>query len=165
MYPRAVKIRFSSGSVHEYIRIVEAYRENGKVRQRVVADLVRQDLLVEILPKLSPLLAGETDLECDHPAAPQVADASTCGANRQRIANSGRSFFRHRITSLNVGQSRQIQRRLVAAPAGAARRKSVPGEWRRRAVIERRSADFPADEVSGPVACPDPVPRTGEPRQ
>src|SRR6516164_6443525 len=30
-------------------------------------------------------------------------------ANRQRIANSGGSFFRHRITPLNVSRNRQIQ--------------------------------------------------------
>jgi hypothetical protein len=50
MYPRTVKVRSSSGSVHEYIRIVEAYRQDGKVKQRVVADLGRNDLLVEIFP-------------------------------------------------------------------------------------------------------------------
>ncbi len=63
MYPRTVKVRSSSGSIHEYIRIVEAYRDDGKVKQRVVADLGRKDLLVEILPKLRRLLAGDADLE------------------------------------------------------------------------------------------------------
>jgi hypothetical protein len=52
MYPRTVRIRSSSGTVNEYVRVVEAYREDGKVKQRVVADLGRKDLLIEILPKL-----------------------------------------------------------------------------------------------------------------
>ena len=39
MYPRTVRIRSTNGTVNEYVRIVEAYREDGKVKQRVVADL------------------------------------------------------------------------------------------------------------------------------
>ena len=59
MYPRTVKVRSSSGTVNEYVRVVEAYREGGKVKQRVVADLGRKDLLVEVLPKLRRLLTGK----------------------------------------------------------------------------------------------------------
>src|ERR1700727_2134318 len=77
MYPRTVKVRSSSGTVNEYVRIVEAYREGGKVKQRVVADLGRKDLLVEILPKLRRLLAGD-DAGPD-PAELQVGDAATWG--------------------------------------------------------------------------------------
>ncbi len=79
MYPRTVKVRSSSGSIHEYIRIVEAYREDGKVKQRVVADLGRKDLLTEILPKLRRLLAGDTDEEPGDPAALHVGEAATWG--------------------------------------------------------------------------------------
>ena len=79
MYPRTVKVRSSSGSLHEYIRIVEAYREDGEVKQRVVADLGRKDLLVEILPKLRRLLAGDTDDEPGDPAALHVGEATTWG--------------------------------------------------------------------------------------
>ena len=50
-YLRTVKVRSSSGSINEYVRVVEAYRDNGKVKQRTLADLGRKDLLVEILPK------------------------------------------------------------------------------------------------------------------
>ena len=71
MYPRTVKVRSSSGSIHEYVRIVEAYREDGKVKQRVVADLGRKDLLIEILPKLRRLLAGETEPEPGQPRRPR----------------------------------------------------------------------------------------------
>jgi len=52
MYPRTVNVRSSSVTVNQYVRVVEACREGGKVKQRVVADLGRKDLLVEILLKL-----------------------------------------------------------------------------------------------------------------
>ena len=79
MYVRTIKVRSSRGTVNEYVRVVEAYRENGKVKQRVVADLGRKDLLATLLPKLrrvlegTPAIAGrpEDDLE--------VLDASTWG--------------------------------------------------------------------------------------
>ena len=65
MYVRTIKVPSSNGSVNEYVRIVEAYRHNGKVKQRVIANLGRKDLLQELLPKLervlrgTPLVAGE----------------------------------------------------------------------------------------------------------
>jgi transposase len=79
MYPRTVKVRSQNGTVHEYVRVVEAYRDHGKVKQRVVADLGRKDLLVELLPKLRRLLDGDAAGESGNPADPQVVDASTWG--------------------------------------------------------------------------------------
>jgi transposase len=75
MYPRTIKVRSKNGSVNEYVRVVEAYREDGKVKQRVIADLGRKDLLVELLPKLRRLLDGDSGELAD----PQVVDASTWG--------------------------------------------------------------------------------------
>ena len=71
MYPRIVKVRSSNGTVHEYVRIVESYRQDGKNRQRVVADLGRKDVLAELLPRLRRLLAGE-DALVDEQAGPDV---------------------------------------------------------------------------------------------
>src|SRR5262245_33236178 len=79
MYPRTVKVRSSRGIVNEYVRVVEAYREGGKVKQRVVVDLGRKDLLVALLPKLRRLLAGEAGSDSGDPAEPHVIDASTWG--------------------------------------------------------------------------------------
>src|SRR5215472_6184040 len=79
MYPRTVKVRSSSGTVNEYVRVVEAYRDGGKVKQRVVADLGRKDLLVQLLPKLRRLLAGDSDAGSTDPAEPQVLDAANWG--------------------------------------------------------------------------------------
>ena len=79
MYPRTVKIRSTNGTVNEYVRVVEAFRENGKVKQRVVADLGRKDLLVEMLPRLQRLLAGDQALDTGELPDPRVVDASTWG--------------------------------------------------------------------------------------
>jgi len=58
MYIRTVKVPSSSGMINEYVRVVEAYREGGKVKQRVVADLGRKDVLQQLLPKLERVLRG-----------------------------------------------------------------------------------------------------------
>jgi transposase len=79
MYPRTVKVRSSSGTVHEYVRVVEAFREGGKVKQRVVADLGRKDLLVAILPKLRRILDGSSGADTSDPAEPQVLDTADWG--------------------------------------------------------------------------------------
>ena len=79
MYVRTVQVRSSSGTVNEYVRVVEAFREDGKVKQRVVADLGRKDLLIEMLPKLRRLLTGEDSAEPSGLAETQVGEAATWG--------------------------------------------------------------------------------------
>src|SRR4051794_24634991 len=79
MYPRTIKVRSSSGTVHEYVRVVEAYREDGKVKQRVVADLGRKDLLVGILPQLQRLLTGNGGPDGSTPTDPELVEAATWG--------------------------------------------------------------------------------------
>jgi transposase len=59
MYIRTVKVPSTNGTVNEYVRVVEAYRENGKVKQRTIADLGRKDLLRALLPQLERVLKGE----------------------------------------------------------------------------------------------------------
>jgi hypothetical protein len=41
MFLRIVKVAGSSGTVHEYVRVVTSVREHGKVRQKVIANLGR----------------------------------------------------------------------------------------------------------------------------
>ena len=80
MYPRTVKVRSSSGTVNEYVRVVEAYREDGKVKQRVVADLGRKDLLARDAPQApTTLLADEADSSDRSATDLDVGDASTWG--------------------------------------------------------------------------------------
>ena len=80
MYLRTVKVPSSSGKVNEYVRIVEAYRQDGKVRQRVVADLGRKDVLAALLPRLQRLLAGENAMADQVPPSElKVLEAATWG--------------------------------------------------------------------------------------
>lgn len=52
---RTVKTRSSSGQVHEYVRIVEAYFEDGKRKQRVLANLGN---LVSLRKDIKQIVAG-----------------------------------------------------------------------------------------------------------
>jgi transposase len=79
MYVRTVQVRSSSGAVNEYVRVVESYREDGKVKQRVVADLGRKDLLSALLPKLRRVLEGTPTIEGRAEENLEVLDASTWG--------------------------------------------------------------------------------------
>jgi len=62
MYLRTIKVRSSNGTINEYVRAVESYREDGKVKQRTIADLGRKDLLQQLLPSLERLLRGQPRL-------------------------------------------------------------------------------------------------------
>jgi transposase len=59
MFLRIVKARGGKGVQHEYVRLVEAYREDGQPKQRVVCNLGRKDLLAEHLDSLNWLLGGK----------------------------------------------------------------------------------------------------------
>jgi transposase len=63
MYLKSVKVPSSNGTINEYIRVVESYREGPKVKQRLVADLGRKDVLVAVLPRLRRLLEGTPLIE------------------------------------------------------------------------------------------------------
>jgi transposase len=84
MFIRAVKVPSSNGTVHEYIRIVSSVWDDGKVKQKVIANLGRRDTLEAVLPLLNQFLKGDDDpqklarqLGQDGPI--EVLDASTWG--------------------------------------------------------------------------------------
>jgi transposase len=79
MYLRTVKVRSSHGTVHEYVRAVESYRQDGKVKQRTIADLGRKDRLAQVFPQLRRLLGGDSDTQTLTASDPQILDASTWG--------------------------------------------------------------------------------------
>ena len=79
MYVRIVRIPSSNGSVNEYVRIVESYRNNGKVRQRIIADLGRRDVLLSMLPKLRRLLEGEAAVEGQSEDGVKILDSYRWG--------------------------------------------------------------------------------------
>lgn len=84
MFIRSVKVPSSNGTVHEYVRIVGSVRENGKVKQKVIANLGRRDTLQSVLPLLNRFLQGDDDqkelgrqLAQDGPV--EILEASTWG--------------------------------------------------------------------------------------
>ncbi len=78
MYVRTVIVPSSNGTRNEYVRVVESYRERGKVKQRVVADLGRKDLLQQVLPGLERVLRGEPRV-VGEPANVDILQAWTWG--------------------------------------------------------------------------------------
>src|SRR5262245_2930885 len=79
MYLRTIKVRSSNGTVHEYVRIVEAHRLHGQIKQHTVAELGRKDLLRELLPKLQRLLGQAPTTETAQSQELDILDASTWG--------------------------------------------------------------------------------------
>jgi transposase len=70
MYLRTVRAKGAAGIELEYIRLVEAYWENGRSKQRVIANLGRKDLLAPHLESLIELLGGgkktkSSSVSCD----------------------------------------------------------------------------------------------------
>src|ERR1700687_1146592 len=61
MFLRVVRAAGGKGVTHEYVRVVEAFRQNGKTRHRTVLNLGRKDLLAPHLAqnKRMPLWHGE----------------------------------------------------------------------------------------------------------
>ena len=43
MYIRELKQKNKDGTIRTYLQIIESYRKNGKVKQRIVANLGRKD--------------------------------------------------------------------------------------------------------------------------
>jgi transposase len=79
MYLRTVKVPSSNGSVNEYVRVVEAYREDGRVKQRTIVNLGRKDFLTALLPQLQRLLQGQPSLQGEPADAIDVLEAATWG--------------------------------------------------------------------------------------
>jgi transposase len=61
MYLRTVTAPGKKGETHEYLRLVEAYRENGKRKQRVILNIGRKDLLAPHLDRLIEILNPQGD--------------------------------------------------------------------------------------------------------
>lgn len=81
MYLRTVKVRDKSGTIREYVRLVEAYWDNGQSKQRVIANLGRKDLLAPHLDSLTRILVGEqaTGVELNRVAVNDVrAEEAAC---------------------------------------------------------------------------------------
>jgi hypothetical protein len=76
MYLRTVKAKGADGVEFEYIRLVEAYWENGYSKQRVVANLGRKDILAPHLESLIQLLGGGKKTKANSLSCPQPIEAT-----------------------------------------------------------------------------------------
>ena len=76
MYLRTVKAKGAEGVEFEYIRLVEAYWENGYSKQRVVANLGRKDLLAPHLESLIELLGGAKKSKSASPSCGEPIEAT-----------------------------------------------------------------------------------------
>ena len=76
MFLRTVKAAGAKGVQHEYVRLVEGFREGGKNKQRIVCNLGRKDLLAAHLDALIRLLRGEPTV----PASPAAGEVAAVGA-------------------------------------------------------------------------------------
>jgi hypothetical protein len=84
MFVRSVKVPSSNGTIHEYVRIVGSVWDQGKVKQKVVANLGRRDTLQAVLPLLNNFLQGEGEQQqlarqLGQEGPMKVLDASTWG--------------------------------------------------------------------------------------
>lgn len=79
MFIRSIQVPSSSGVVHEYVRVVESVRENGRVRQKLVLNLGRRDTLLTILPLLQRFLHGDAAPALPQDGPLEALEASTWG--------------------------------------------------------------------------------------
>jgi transposase len=122
MYLRSVHVPSSSGKIHQYLRIVEAYRQDGKVKQRVIADLGRKDTLAALLPQLQRVLLGPEAAAAQGAAeAPRVLEAATWGPMLVVRELAGRLGLTDLLRGLLPNQSRNEEQEKdaprVAPPA------------------------------------------------
>ena len=120
MFLRIVKAAGGKGVQHEYVRLVESYRQGGKVKQRLIASLGRKELLLEHLDALNRLLRGEKPGPDQRGRPPRGGGAPGLGLGRLA---GGRRL---------VARTRASNRSSTAAPrAGGARAWRWPtGYWR-----------------------------------
>jgi transposase len=76
MYLRTIKAKGADGVEFEYIRLVEAYWENGHSKQRVVANLGRKDILAPHLESLIALLGGGKKTKANSPSCGEHIEAT-----------------------------------------------------------------------------------------
>ncbi|MFQ5859714.1 MAG: IS1634 family transposase [Anaerolineae bacterium] len=77
MFLKIVRAAGGKGVKHEYVRLVQSYREDGKPKQRVVCNLGRKDLLAAHLDSLNRLLGGEPASGRDKDLAEQIKEADS----------------------------------------------------------------------------------------
>src|ERR1700675_1875770 len=104
MFLRVVRAAGGKGVKHEYVRVVEAFRQNGKTRHRTVLNLGRRDLLAAHLDldKLMRLL---------HARRLRIAPSGVRTFARSRRGTGDRCWWR-----ASCGASSASKRRSTGSP-------------------------------------------------
>ena len=93
MFIRTVKARGGKGEKHEYLRLVETYRDGGQTRQRVVMNLGRKDLLAPHLDSLVRVLSDPADGDKWVRGSTVQPDEAACCRHRCHLSYSGDNLF------------------------------------------------------------------------
>ena len=135
MFLRVVRAAGGKGVKHEYVRVVEAFRENGKTRHRTILNLGRRDLLAAHLDldKLIAAVARRCRLR-SRPSARGRACARRLGLGtdaggtpavaRARAGDDARSAGARRTARHYDGER---SRRWCWSPIGSLRRAASTG--------------------------------------
>ncbi len=107
LFIRSVQVPSSNGTVHEYIRIVGAVREHGRVQQKVIAPLGRRATWEAVLPLLTRLRKGQESPQ------PLAEHRGAEGPIEVRDARSGgpRLLVRHVVDQRGLWQLLEAGRR------------------------------------------------------
>jgi hypothetical protein len=128
MFLRIVKAAGAKGVAREYVRLVESYRQDGKVKQRLVASLGRKDLLIAHLDSLNRLLRGETAAAGPiHAGAVEAAQAWDWGpvlVARQLMRELGLDQILSRLDKRRRGAATRLADRVLVLVAN---RLAAPG--------------------------------------
>src|SRR3972149_4498277 len=117
MFLRTVKAAGGQGVQHEYVRLVEAYREDGRAKQRVVCNLGRKDLLAAHLDALIRLLRGEPVRRAAGPLG-GAWEAGVAGRRRTAGESAAARARRAAPTQAVVSDPRSAGRAQAAHRAG-----------------------------------------------
>jgi hypothetical protein len=139
MFIRSIKVASSSGTVHEYVRIVGSVRENGKVKQKVIANLGRRDTLEAVLPLLNRFLQGDEDEQQLARQLGQEGPLEVVDASRDALADQhvmapeiGERLPKIRQPKCEAEKREQIRRRpesLEQSEANPRAEKADPVAW------------------------------------
>ncbi len=119
MFLRTVKAKVNGDQTREYVRLVESYREAGHVKQRVVANLGRADLLAPHLNDLERLLGRGNNEPERHLPRSKVSDPVLMTAahrdGKKAILSGSELFSGLTEEQLNRLSSVTFERHLKAA--------------------------------------------------
>ena len=131
MYLRTVRAKGAEGVELEYIRLVEAYWENGRSKQRVIANLGRKDLLAPHLESLIELLGGGKRTKSSSAAERIEATLAACWGP-MLVARTGSGEHSGWLGVKNKPCAKGRETPFCRSGAGAGGQSALPSQQRAR---------------------------------